>query len=124
MKHLIHLSAAALAVWCIAGYAQSIAPAAAGIPAPAAAAATIPTTDIAFADALQLYRQGRWSAAYGRFVHLADAGHEESARIALVMVRHGADLYGTEWAASQPQVSAWEQMVGATAPLHVVYDGE
>lgn len=124
MKQLIHLSAAALAVWCIAGYAQSIAPVAAGIPAPATAAAAIQTTDIQFADALQLYRQGRWSAAYGRFVQLADGGHVESARIALVMVRHGADLYGTEWTATQPQVSAWERMVGATGPLHVAYVGE
>jgi hypothetical protein len=121
MKQLIHLSAAALAVWCIAGYAQSIDPAAAGTPA---AISGVQTGEVVFADALQLYRHGRFSAAYGRFAQLADTGHVESARIALVMLRHGPDLYDADWTATPAQLAAWERMVGGTAPLQLAYHAE
>lgn len=114
MKQLIHLSAAALAVWCIAGYAQSIGPVTPGVQAPAAAAQQM--GEVVFADALQLYRHGHFDAAYERFVHLADTGHAESARIALVMLRHGPDLYGSQWSATPDQVGAWERTAGVAAP--------
>ena len=117
MKQLIHLSAAALAVWCIAGYAQSIGPAAPGVQAPAAA--TQQLGEVVFADALQLYRHGRFSAAYERFMHLADTGHGESARIALVMLRHGPDLYGSAWTATPAQVGAWERTAGVAGAQQV-----
>jgi hypothetical protein len=56
------------------------------------------------------YRQGKWSAAYGHFSNLADHGHAEAARIALVMVRHGTKMYGTNWGASQPQIENWMKL--------------
>ena len=34
----------------------------------------------AFDEAMQLYQDGRWAAAFGRFVTLADCGDAESAR--------------------------------------------
>lgn len=119
MKQLIHLSAAALAVWCIAGYAQSIDPAAAGVQAPPAAASAAQTGEVVFADALQLYRHGHFTAAYARFVQLADTGHAESARVALAMLRHGPDLYGHQWTATPEQVAGWERAVGIAPPVQV-----
>jgi hypothetical protein len=59
---------------------------------------------------MQLYRQGHWSGAYGRFAALADQGHAEAARIALLMLRHGSKMYGHEWAASQPQIDQWMKL--------------
>jgi hypothetical protein len=120
------LIAAALLIGCTASHAQSrdadtVRIAAA--PATAAVAAGAPA-DTMFADALELYRSSRWSAAYGRFLRLADSGNADAARIALLMLRHGHDLYGTEWAAAPSQVTAWERMVGAAQPLAVFVSGE
>lgn len=78
--------------------------AAATPPAPAAGA------DAAFSEAMEQYRDGRWSAAYGRFARLADQGHVEASRVALLMFRHGAKLYGAEWGASQPQIDLWTRL--------------
>jgi hypothetical protein len=79
-----------------------------------ATAATPPigvtSSDVAFSDAMEQYEQGRWSAAYGRFVALADQGHAEAARIALLMLRHGAKMYGHDWSASQPQINEWMKL--------------
>lgn len=76
-----------------------------------AAAATSPAnasvTEARFADAMDLYSVGKWSAAYGRFAALADQGHAEAARIALLMLRYGAKMYGHDWGASQPQIDHW-----------------
>ena len=72
-------------------------------------------TEALFSQASALYREGRWSGAYGRFAYLADHGHSEAARIAMHMLRMGPTLYGTEWGASQPQIDNWSRM--ATAPL-------
>lgn len=79
-----------------------------------ATAATPPmnvtSSDVAFSDAMEQYQQGRWSAAYGRFVALADQGHAEAARIALLMLRHGVKMYGNDWSASQPQINEWMKL--------------
>lgn len=79
-----------------------------------ATAATPPmdvtSSDLALGDAMEQYKQGRWSAAYGRFVALADQGHAEAARIALLMLRHGAKMYGHDWSASQPQINEWMKL--------------
>ena len=61
----------------------------------------------AFDQACDLYAQGRWSAAYGRFAKLADEGHAEAAGIALLMVTYGTRLYGQPWSASTPQIEHW-----------------
>jgi hypothetical protein len=73
-------------------------------------AASPPSADAAFTQAMEQYRQGKWSSAYGHFSELADHGHAEAARIALVMVRHGARMYGTNWGASQPQIKHWMRL--------------
>lgn len=62
-----------------------------------------------FAEAVDLYRAGRWSAAYGRFATLADRGHVRSARIALAMFRDGPSLYGLQWEAAPAQLDAWRR---------------
>lgn len=63
-----------------------------------------------FDEAMDLYSLGRWTAAYGRFTALADQGHREAARISVLMVRHGASLYGQSLRASPPQVRRWIQL--------------
>ena len=64
-----------------------------------------------FDNALKLYRQAKFAAAYGRFSALADRGHPEAARIALFMLRYGSPLFGSAWSASQDQIdgcgSSW-----------------
>lgn len=76
-----------------------------------AAAATSPMdtarSEAQFNEAMDLYSMGRWAAAYGRFADLADHGHAEAARIALLMLRYGPRLYGRDWGASQPQINQW-----------------
>jgi hypothetical protein len=79
----------------------------------ASLAVTATTSAIAAADderfvvALQLYHDGHYSAAYGRLVALADGGHADAARIALLMVRFGRRLYDCEWSASASQIEYW-----------------
>ena len=78
----------------------------------ASAAAATPSgeavrPDAQFNEAMDLYSLGKWAAAYGRFASLADKGHAEAARIALLMLRHGSKLYGHTWGASQPQINQW-----------------
>lgn len=114
-------SAAALCLACSAAQAQSKLAAAAPVAVKVTvAAASLPL----FTEAMRLYRDGRFAAAYGRFIQLADAGDPDAARIALVMLRHGGQLHGTEWTATVSQVRAWERSSGASAPMEVVYLGE
>ena len=67
-------------------------------------------SDARFSEAMDLYSLGRWAAAYGRFAALADQGHAEAARIALLMLRYGSRLYGHDWGASQPQINQWVEL--------------
>ena len=62
--------------------------------------------DLALAD----YKAGHTTAAYAQFMRLADAGDPESARIALILLRHGPELHGTAWGASQPQINNWMRL--------------
>jgi hypothetical protein len=64
----------------------------------------------AFDAALAEYKAGQRTAAYGHFARLADAGDAESARIALILLRHGPEMAGTAWGASQPQIDRWMQL--------------
>lgn len=74
------------------------------------ATANVTSSDAAFNDAMEQYKKGKWSGAYGRFASLADQGHAEAARIALIMLRHGAKMYGHDWGASQPQINQWMKL--------------
>lgn len=62
-----------------------------------------------YQDALSLYRSGHWSAAYGRFIALADRGHANAAVLALEMFRDRTERYGTLWDATPEQVRDWER---------------
>jgi hypothetical protein len=73
-----------------------------------------------FAEALRLYQAQRWSAAYGRFVTLADRGHADSARIAMLMLLYGRELYQTEWSAAPSQIEQWERAVDAPSTFEAV----
>ncbi len=75
--------------------------------------------DHSFEAAMQLYIDCRWAAAYGRFALLADAGHAESARIALLMLRHGPRLYGSSWSASAEQIGHWSHIGRLSMPTLV-----
>ena len=66
-----------------------------------------PTPAAVWGHAVASYQLGRWSGAYGRFAHLADMGHPDSARIALFMLRYGPRLYATQWSASPTQIEDW-----------------
>ena len=57
--------------------------------------------------ALSDYQIGKFASAYGRFMYLADQGHADSTRIALLMLRYGKELYGSEWTAAQSQIDSW-----------------
>jgi predicted alpha/beta-fold hydrolase len=63
------------------------------------------------AEALNAFRSQRYSAAFGRFAALADAGHVPSAEIALVMLSYGSNLFGSDWSASAPQQASWHALV-------------
>ena len=117
------LIAAAMCLGCAAGHAQWARPAAASGSGVVASARSADDQKL-FAQALRLYRSGRWSAAYGRFVVLADRGDVPAARIALQMLRHGSDLYGTEWTAAPTQVAGWERVAAATPAFKVAVLGE
>ena len=58
-----------------------------------------------FETALSLYQNREWSRAYGEFSRLAEADHQESARIVLFMLQHGPQLYATTWSAPQNQIA-------------------
>jgi hypothetical protein len=63
-----------------------------------------------YSEAMGYYELGKWPAAYGRFVVLADLGHADAARIALFMHHFGPRLYGSAWDASEYQLEHWLQL--------------
>ncbi len=101
----------------LAGLAQSdVAPV-----APQVVATPVDTSIFAedhrlFAEAMGLYREGRFSAAYGRFIVLADLGHPRAARMALQMYRDGVTRYDTQWDATSEQLEQWPVAAAGWAP--------
>ena len=63
-----------------------------------------------FAEASALYRAGRHAAAYARFVTLANEGDMQAARVALVMHRFGAPLFGSDWDATTEELEDWSRL--------------
>lgn len=63
------------------------------------------------ADAMRIYLAQRWPLAYVRFAELADRGHAPSALMALMMVRHGSWMFGSEWSATPQQLQHWGALV-------------
>lgn len=68
------------------------------------------------ADGVEQFRAARFSAAYGRFVELADVRHEPSAHYALWMCLHGLELFGKDWDCTGEQLQDWSQLVGVPTP--------
>jgi hypothetical protein len=61
------------------------------------AAAPAMANQQAFDNALQSYRTGRVSEAYGRFLALAHKGDPDAAPIVLFMGQYGPMVHGTFW---------------------------
>ena len=61
--------------------------------------------------AVESFRSGRTSDAFGRFIELANRGDVDSARIALFMHSYGAVLYGKQWEAGLQDVAYWNALV-------------
>ncbi len=87
--------------------------AAAGSPAARAGAAD----DAAFVQAMDAYERQHDGAAFQVLARLADAGHPEAARIALLMCVHGARLFRGTCTASDERRRAW--LDTATTPAGV-----
>lgn len=85
-------------------------------------AAHAASDDDRFLAAMRMYHEARYAAAFGQFIQLADDGHAESARIALLMLRHGPTLYRSKWSATADQVQHWLNLASRRQPT-VVADG-
>ena len=90
------------AALCVAGFATL-----------AATSATAATVDDEFGAAMQNYDDCRYAIAYVGLAGLADGGHAEAARIALLMVRYGPQLYGGQWSASSYQIENWMRLASS-----------
>lgn len=111
--HLPHRARQPLTLLTLA-LAFSLAPALAGAQgaSPGASASAPPDTqaaDAAFAQAMADYEQSHWPQAFEALSALADQGHGEAQRIALLMWRHGPQLYGLRLQASAEQRQRWAQ---------------
>jgi hypothetical protein len=62
------------------------------------------------AVAHEAYERNHWATAYAAFVRLADEGDADAARIALLMHRHGAALYGSAFEATPAQRQRWSAL--------------
>lgn len=65
--------------------------------------------------AVKSFREGRYATAFGRFVELADGGDKASAEVALFMLRHGSELFGSAWSASEDEQLLWHALVAGRA---------
>ena len=104
-------AASALALAGLAGFAPPAMAQSRAIAAPAYPAGVAPRTS--FAEASALFRSGRYPAAYGHFVRLANEGDRAAARVALVMHRHGVALFGSAWDATTEELEQWALLAGA-----------
>ncbi|MBT9505706.1 hypothetical protein [Rhodoferax sp.] len=84
----------------------------------------VANSDVAFKQAMEQHKLGNWSHAYGRFSALADGGDAEAARIALFMLRHGSEMYGLKWGASQPQIDQWTKLALQPKPSLEAVSGD
>lgn len=57
------------------------------------------------------YAVGHYEQAYAMFARLADAGHRESARIALQMYRYGPTVFSLQLSATPAQARAWQRTI-------------
>ncbi len=62
-----------------------------------------------FEQAIALMQGGSWHDAFSALAELADEGHAQAARLALLFVHRGARLFGGCYHASGSQREAWLQ---------------
>ena len=109
--HLPHQARQPLTLLALA-LACSLAPTLAcaqGASPSASAHADTKAADAAFAQAMAHYEQNHWPQAFEALSTLADQGHGDAQRIALLMWRHGPQLYGLRLQASAEQRQRWAQ---------------
>lgn len=78
---------------------------------PAAAAHPAAARTRSLDSAIALYERGHWAPAYTMLEQLADAGDALASKLALLMLRYGAPLYGTRFTATPKQVAVWARQV-------------
>jgi len=61
------------------------------------------------AEAMRLLESGQWQRAFKSLAGLADAGHPQAARVALLLVRRGSRLFGGSFRAGTQQQQCWMQ---------------
>ena len=88
----------------------------------AATSATAATDDNVFDAAMQAYDDCHFAIAYDRLTVLADGGHVEAARIALLMTRYGPQLYGNQWSASSYKIENWIRLA-SSKPANFIATG-
>ena len=76
-----------------------------------------------FDEAMSLYEQCKWTPAFEQLVNLADGGHAEAARVALLMSRNGPALYGTQFGTNASQRKHWLAIATLVPPLVVLHAG-
>ena len=69
------------------------------------------TADERFDAAVQLYEDGHWEIAFDALGTLADEGHARAAKLVLLMLRYGVNLYGTVFKVKPQRVASWAQRV-------------
>ena len=83
--------------------------------------ATVPAgvdaADEHFEAAVALYERQRWVAAYDMLCRLADRGDAPASKLALLMLRYGAPLYGTHFTARPEQIARWARQVLEAMPV-------
>ena len=63
----------------------------------------------AFDRAMDHFAHSHWSEAFKELVPLADSGHREAARVALLMAARGPRLFGQTFTASPSQRDRWRE---------------
>ena len=71
----------------------------------------VSSSDEDFDAAIALYRHGHWEQAYEMLARLADLGDAPASKLALLMLRYGAPLHGSRFAATPQQVARWARQV-------------
>lgn len=64
-----------------------------------------------FGEAVEQFKAGKRSLAFGKFIRLANRGDVDAARIALFMHAYGATLWGAHWEADREDIEYWTTLV-------------
>jgi hypothetical protein len=83
----------------------------------AAVPAGVDAPDEHFEAAVALYERQRWDAAYEMLARLADRGDAPASKLALLMLRYGAPLYGARFTAQPEQIARWARQVLEATPV-------